>query len=112
MKNNPLSLIALAENSDVSMLKSSKFFLVAFPFTLELLGDLLLEYESLESIVTLFLRSSKASSQTSRVILLLIDETREASVLAFVVLDLDLEILSLFGKLLGKRLEFEELIRN
>lgn len=28
---------------------------------------------------------------------------------AFVVLDLDLEILSLFGELLGERLEFEEL---
>jgi hypothetical protein len=112
VKNNTLCLITLSENSAIRMLESGKFLLVALALTLKLLGDLLLEDESLESVVTLLLRTREASREASCIILLLIDETSETSVLTLVVLNFDLEFLSLFGELLGERLEFEELARG
>jgi hypothetical protein len=109
VKNNTLSLITLSEDSGIGMLQSSKFLLVALAFTLKLLGDLLLEDEGLEGIIALLLCARKASGEASSIILLLVDETSETSVLTLVVLNLDLEFLSLFGKLLSERLELEEL---
>ena len=110
VENNTLSLISLAEYGDIGVLKGSKLLLVAFPLTLEFLGNFLLENKSLESIVTLLLSSRKTSGQASGIILLLVNETSKASVLALVVLDLDLEILGLLGELFGERLELEELL--
>jgi hypothetical protein len=112
VENNPLSLITLSENGTVGMLESRKFLLVALALTLELLGDLLLEDEGLEGIVTLLLRSREAGGKASGIILLLVNETSETPVLTLVVLNLDLEILGLFGELLRKSLEFEELARR
>lgn len=71
----------------------------------------MLEDKGFESIVTLLFGSRKAGGETISVILLLVDETRETSVLTLVVLNLDLEILGLFGELLSESLEFEELKR-
>jgi hypothetical protein len=109
MKNDTLSLITLTKNSDIGVLQSGEFLLVAFAFALKLFGDLLLEDECLESIITLLLSSREASSDTRSIVLLLVNETRETSVFTLVVLNLDFEILSLFSKLLSESLEFEEL---
>jgi hypothetical protein len=109
MKNDTLSLITLTKNSDIGVLQSGEFLLVAFAFALKLFGDLLLEDKRLESIITLLLGSREASSDTRSIVLLLVNETRETSVFTLVVLNLDFEILSLFGKLLSESLEFEEL---
>jgi hypothetical protein len=109
VENNALSFVTLSDNGDVGMLKSRELLLVPLPFTLKFLSNFLLEDKSLKSIVTLFLSSRETSRKTSSVILLLIDETCEASILTLVVLDLDLEILGLFGELFSESLEFEEL---
>jgi hypothetical protein len=68
-----------------------------------------LENQGLESIVTLLLGAREAGGKASRIVLLLVNETSKTSVLTLVVLNLDLEILSLFGELLCKCLEFKEL---
>ena len=47
--------------------------------------------------------------KASGVVFMLLDERREAAIFAFVSLDLDLELLCLFGELFGESLEFEEL---
>lgn len=91
------------------MLESRHFLLVAFSLALKLFGNLLLEDECLESIVTLLLRASKTESEAIGIILLLVNETGKTTILAFVVLNLDLEILRLLGELLSKGLEFEKL---
>ena len=109
MQDNTLSLVTLSKDGDVGVLQSGKLLLVAFALTLKLLSNLLLQDQSLESIITLLLSAREASGETSSIVLLLVDETSETSVLTLVVLNLDLEILGLFGELLGKRLEFEKL---
>lgn len=57
----------------------------------------------------MLLGARKAGGQASCIILLLVDETSKTSVLTLVILNLDLEILSLLCELLRERLEFEEL---
>ena len=109
MKNNALSLITLSEDGCVGVLESRELLLVALSLALKLLGNLLLENKGLESIVTLLLGPREASGKTSCIVLLLVDETSETSVLTLVILNLDLEVLRLFGKLFGKSLELEEL---
>ena len=109
VQDNTLSLVALTKDGHVGVLEGRELLLVAFPLTLKLLSDLLLKYQGLKSIVTLLLGARKAGSEASCIILLLVDETSKTSVLTLVILDLDLEILSLFGELLCKCLEFEEL---
>ena len=109
VQNNTLSLVSLSENCDIGVLESSKFLLVALSFPLKFLSNLLLQNQSLESIITLLLSSRKARSEAGRIILLLINETSKTSVFTLVVLNLDLKVLSLLGKLLGESLEFEEL---
>lgn len=111
MENNTLSLVSLTEDGDVGVLKSGELLLVTLPLTLELLGNFLLKYKSFESIVALLLGAGQTSAKTSSIILLLVDKARKTSVLALVGLDLDLEILGLFGELFGESLEFEELSR-
>lgn len=111
MENNTLSFVTLTEDGDIGVLEGRKLFLVAFPLTLKLLSNLLLKYESLESVVTLLLSAGQTSAETSSIILLLVDKARETSVFALVGLDLDLEVLRLFGELFSECLEFEELSR-
>ena len=57
----------------------------------------------------MLLGARKAGGKASRIVLLLVDEASKTSVLALVILNLDLEILSLLRELLCKCLEFEEL---
>lgn len=102
-------LVALAQNGGVGMLESSQLLLVPLALALELLGNLLLEDESLESVVALLLRTGKTDRHASIVVLLLVEEPGQTTVLSLVVLDLDLEVLGLLGELLSKGLEFEEL---
>jgi len=110
VEHNTLGLIALAENGRVGVLQGRKLLLVAFPFALEFLGNFLLENQCFESIVTLLLGAGKTLVKAGGIILLLINETGETSVLTLVVLNLDLEILGLLGELLSESLEFEKLI--
>ena len=109
MKNNALGLITLSEDGCVGVLESRELLLVALSLALKLLGNLLLENKGFESIVTLLLGPREASGKTGCIVLLLVDETSETSVLTLVILNLDLEVLRLFGKLFGKSLELEEL---
>lgn len=111
VKNDTLSFITLSKDSGIGVLKGGQFLLVTLAFTLKLLSNLLLENKGLEGIVTLLLCSGEAGGETSSIIFLLVDETSETSILTLVVLNLNLEILSLFGKLLSKCLEFEELAK-
>ena len=92
------------------MLERGKLFLVSLAFAFELLSDLLLEDERFESIVTLLLCAIEAHGEASRVVFLLFDKRSKTAILAFVGLDLDLELLGLFSKLLCESLELEELI--
>ena len=92
------------------MLESGKLFLVALAFAFELFSDFLLENERFEGVIALLLCAIEAHSEASRVILLLLDKRSETAILAFVGLDLDLELLGLFSKLLCESLELEELI--
>ena len=109
MKNHTSRLIALAENGGIGVLQSCEFFLVAFALSLELFGNVLLEDKCFESIITLLLCAIETLVKSSSVILLLLDESREATILAFVSLNSDFELLCLFGKLFSESLEFEEL---
>jgi len=106
---NALSFVTLSDDGNIGMLKCRKLLLVPLPFTLKLFSNFLLKDKSFKSIVTLLLSPRETSSKTSSVILLLINETSEASVLTLVILDLDLEVLGFFGELFSESLEFEEL---
>ena len=92
------------------MLESGKLFLVALAFAFKLLSDFLLEDERFKSVIALFLCAVEADSESSRVVLLLLDKRSETAILTFVGLNLDLELLSFFGKLLCESLELEELL--
>lgn len=92
------------------MLESGKLFLVALTFALELLSNFLLEDERFKSVITLLLCTVEADSEASRVVFLLLDKRSETAILAFVGLNLDLELLGFLGKLLCESLELEELI--
>ena len=109
VKDNTLSFVTLTKDGQVGVLKGRQFLLVALPLTLKLFSNLLLEDKCLESIVTLLLGARKTGGKTSCIILLLVDEASKTSILTLVILNLDLEILSFFGELLSKGLEFEEL---
>lgn len=109
VEHHALRFVALAENSGVGVLQSGEFFLVALSFAFELLRNLLLQYERFQSVVSLLFGARETHCETGSVVPLLLDEVRQTSVLAFVVLDLDFEVLSLLGELLCERLEFEEL---
>lgn len=109
VKHHAACLVSLPDDGDVGVLKGGKLLLVPLAFALKLFGNLLLEHEGLESVVTLLLRSAEANGKAGVVILLLVEKTGQTSVLTLVRLDLALKILRLLGELLGKGLEFEEL---
>src|SRR5271163_43678 len=109
VQNNTLSLITLSEDSEVSVLQCRELFLVALPLPFEFFSNFLLQNKSFKSIITLFLSTRKANSETGSIILLLINERSEAAIFAFVVLNFNLKILGLLCELFGKGLEFEEL---
>lgn len=109
VQNHTSGLVALAENGRVCVLESGEFLLVALTFSLELFSDVLLEDKCFESIVALLLRNAEALGEASGVVFLLLDERCEATILALMSLDLDFELLCLFGELFGESLEFEEL---
>src|SRR5215469_11673952 len=110
MQNDTLSLVPLADDCSVSMLESSKLLLVSLPLAFELFGNFLLENKCFEGIITLLLGTRQPDSETSGVILLLVDEIRKTTILPLVVLNLNLEVLCLLGELLSKRLKLEELL--
>lgn len=109
VQDHALGLISLPCHVDIGVLKSGQLLLVALTLALKFLSNFLLKDKSLQCIVTLLLGSSKTVGKTSGVISLLLDESRESAVLALVILNLNLEVLSLLSKLLGKRLELEKL---
>ena len=109
VENHPSGFVALADNCGVRVLERRKLFLVALPLTLELFGNVLLEDKRFKGIVALLLRAIETLGEASSVIFVLLDERCETAVFAFVSLDLDLELLCLFGELFGESLEFEEL---
>lgn len=110
MEDHALSFVTLAKDGGVGVFEGGQLLPVTLALTLKFLGNLLLQDEGLESIITLLLSSSEAGGKASGIVLLLVDETSEASVLTLVVLNLDLEFLSLLSELFGKGLEFEELL--
>src|ERR1700761_5879179 len=106
MQYNTLSLVPLPVEGLVCMLHGRELFLVSLALALELLCNLLLKNKGFESIVALLLGSRETSSKACGIVLLLIDKVCKPAILALVSIDLDLEILSFLGKLLGKSLEF------
>jgi len=109
VQHHAAGLVALPGQGDVGVLEGGHLLLVALALALELLGNLLLEHQRLERVVALLLGAGQAVGEARIVVLLLVDETGQAAVLALVRLDLDLEVLRLLGELLGESLEFEEL---
>lgn len=91
------------------MLQSSEFLEISLALTLKLLCNLLLQDKRFKGIVALSLGARKTQSKPRSIVLLLVDERRQMAVFALVGLNLDFEILSLFGELLGESLELEEL---
>jgi hypothetical protein len=109
VEDNTLSLVALAKDCGVGLLKLSKLLLVALALTLEFFSNLLLQNKGLKRIITLLLGPRETDGETRGVVLLLFDESRKTTSLALVILDLDLQLRGLLGELFGKGLEFEEL---
>ena len=107
--DDALGLLLLTQHRRVLPLERRQVLLVLLPLALELLGDLLLQQQRLERLVALLLRAVEPVREPGRVVLVLLDEAREATVLALGLLNLDLEVLRLFGELLDEDLEFEEL---
>jgi hypothetical protein len=60
VQHNAAGLVALPGKSNVGVLKGGELLLVPLALALELLGDLLLQDERLESIVALLLGAGKA----------------------------------------------------
>lgn len=112
MQHNTASFVALPENRDIRMLESSELFPVPLTLPLKFFCNFLLENKCFEGIVSLLLGAGETDRQASVVVLLLVDETTQTTVLTLVILDLDLEILRLFGEGLSKGLEFKELVRK
>lgn len=74
MENHTLSLVTLAEDRDVGVLKGGEFLLVALTLALKLLSNFLLKNQGLESIVTLLLSTRQTDSEAGCIVLLLVDE--------------------------------------
>ena len=109
VEDHSSGLVALAGNGGVCVLERRELFLVALALTLELFGNVLLEDKRFKGIVALLLCAIETLGEASSVIFVLLDERCETAIFAFVSLDLDLELLCLFGKLFCESLEFEEL---
>ena len=109
VQHDTAGLVPLPGDGVVGVLQGAELLLVPLALTLQLLGDLLLEDKCLKSIITLLLGASEADRHACSIVLLLVDEARQAAVLALVAVNLGLEVLCLLGKLLGECLELEEL---
>ena len=101
--------VTLARKRRIRVLKSRELLHVAFALSLKLFRNVLLKDKRFESIITLLLCAVETLGKACSVILLLLDERCETAVFTFVILNLDFELLRLFGKLFGESLEFEEL---
>jgi hypothetical protein len=109
MQNHTLRLISLLSKCGDGVLESSKLLLIAFSLTLKLFSDFLLKNESLKGIITLFLRARETNCEARSIILLLVNKSSKTTILTLMILNLDLEVLSLLSKLLRKSLKFEKL---
>ena len=109
VQNDTTGFVTLARKRSVRVLKSRELLHVAFALSLKLFRNILLKDKRFESIITLLLCAVETLGKACSVIFLLLDERCETAVFAFVILDLDFELLRLFGKLFGESLEFEEL---
>lgn len=110
VQNDATSLVTLAHDGGIGVVELGKLLLVPLALTLEFLCNLLLENEGLEGVITLLLSARETGGKAAVVVLLLFNEGSKATVLPLVALNLDLEILSLLGKLLSEGLELEELL--
>ena len=109
VQHDAAGLVALPRDRHVGVLQRVELLPVPLALALQLLGDLLLQDKRLEGVVALLLRAGQADREPRGVVLLLVEETRQAAVLALVPFDLDLEVLRLLGQGVGEGLEFEEL---
>lgn len=112
MHDDTLGLLLLTHERRVGVREGRELLAVPFPLALELLGHLLLQDERLQGVVALLLGARQTDGESSGVVLLLLDEAGQATVLALVRLDLVLELLGLLRELFGKGLELEELSRS
>src|SRR5689334_19577219 len=92
MQDNSLSLVPLSLKSLVGMLHGGNLLSVSRTFFLEIFSDTLLEYKCFKSIVTLSLSTRKTECKPSSIILLLVDETGESTILSLVRFNLDTEL--------------------
>ena len=109
VQNYTAGFVALARKRRIRVLESRELLHVAFALSLKLFRNILLKDKCFESIITLLLCAVETLGKACSVIFLLLNERCETAVFTFVILDLDLELLSLFSKLFGEGLEFEEL---
>lgn len=107
-----LGLITLSEDSLTGILEGCKVFPSSLAFPLELFGNFLLHNQCFKSFVPLLLCTGQTQCQTSRIRLLLVNESAKSTILFLVRLDLRFELLCLFCELRGKGLEFFELHRK
>ena len=71
--DDALGFVPLAENVFVGVLKGREFLFVALAFSLEFFGNLLLENQSLQRIVALFLGTLKTSVDAVGIIFVLLN---------------------------------------
>ena len=80
-----MRLVALLTHGLDAVLDPGQVALVAFAFTLQILGDLLLQDEGFEGIVALLLGARQTQRESRNIVFLLVDERGETTVFAFVV---------------------------
>jgi hypothetical protein len=97
MDHHSLGLLSLADDVLVGLLQRHDLLLVPLAFTLQLLGNLLLENQGRQRIVALFLGARKTKRDACGVVLVLVDEPGKTAILTLVGLDLDLELLGFLG---------------
>lgn len=112
VQHHAASVVALPGDGVVGVLQGCKLLLVALALALELLGNLLLKHKSLEGVVALLLGTGKTDRHASGIVFLLVNKCCQAAIFPLVALNLDLEILSLLGELLGEGLELGELFNG
>ena len=109
VQNYTAGFVTLARKCRIRVLESRELLHVAFALSLKLFRNVLLKNKRFESIITLLLCAIEALGKACSVVFLLLNERCETAVFTLVILNLDLELLRLFGKLFGESLEFEEL---
>ena len=109
VQNYTAGFVTLARKCRIRVLESRELLHVAFAFSLKLFRNVLLEDKRFKGIITLLLCAVETLGKACSVIFLLLDERCETAVFTFVILNLDFELLRLFGELFGEGLELEEL---